>query len=206
MPTTRNPGMKAFVDFARADFNHHDSLEGLLRQPLSITATMDAAFGNPRRGALVYEHTDGTMRPIVAANILSRNADGDYEVEFFSDVTVGDAVTVYEDDGVTTATGTVATVTYEKENAHTGLIEETANITITWDVAEPTTQDIIVFTAGASEALAGVVVESVLEDEFGLGVEVDGARPEKVAGGHSPYVQGMTGITVRGGLLFIRTV
>lgn len=207
MPTTRNPGIAQWIDFARTEGPHHDSLEGLLRQPLSITATADTTgYGNPRRGQLMYEHTDGTMRPFIAFDITSRVSDGVYKGEFYADVPLSTAVTVFADDGTTSATGTVSAVQYEQRDAYTGLVLQEGQITITWDVAEPATQDFVMFTAAAAQTLAGVVVESVMTQEFGLGVEIDGARPEKVAAGTSPWIDGLTGVTRRSGLLFIRTV
>lgn len=221
MPATRQPGIASWIDYARASMDHHDSLEGLLRHPLSVTAVMAAAFGNPRRGQLVYEDTaTGEMRPFVAATISSVTStqapgaasdgiDGKavYAVEFFSDVAVGDTVKVIDNAGALTA-GTVEARQYRVENAHTGLVEQEASITVNFGdtTAAPANAEVIIFSAADGKTVAGVVVESTREDEFGLGVEVDGALPEKVAGGTNAWVQALAGITKRSGLLFIRTV
>lgn len=199
----KKPGMPAFAPFAAATFQHSDSLEGLLRHPLNLTATYDAYYGTPRRGNFVYEVSDDKVAPIGVAEIVVVNGVGDYDVVFYADVKVNDEVTVLSADGTSKATGKVASVSRVTTDVR-GLTSGVDAITITFNggEVEPAEPALIIFTAADGKAPAGIVYESSLNHDFSLAIDVDGARLNKVFGGETEWVKSLGGVRVAHNLLF----
>ena len=199
----KKPGILQFQPFAAAEFQHSDSLEAIIDRSLNLTATYDSDYGTPRRGNFVWEQSDGTMAPIGAAEIVEVDGAGEYTVTFYADVKTNDEVTVFSGDGLEKATGKVTSVTKEVTDIR-GLKSGANTIKVTFDEGqtEPSEPALIVFTAADGEAPAGIVYESVLDDEFACVVEINGARLEKVFGGRTDWVKGLSGVTVAHGVLF----
>lgn len=208
----RLPGLKAWTNYAKVSHDHHDSLEGLLSAPLSISQAYDVTtYGVAKRGQLVWvDAGDGLAKPFVAAEITGVAAGGDadtavYDVEFYADFTVGAALKVYLSDG-TSVDGTVAAIERLVVEEHVGLESGANRVTVDFGAAKPAGAQALVFPAAVGQTMVGVVYESTPDREIPMSIRVDGARKDIIAAGASAFVAAMAGVRERGGLLFISSI
>lgn len=199
------PGQTPWRKVLQAAQPHHDSLEGLLRQPLVLSATFDDAYGTPKRGALLYKDAaSGKMRPIVLAEVGAVTDGTTYAVTWYvSKFDPAWTVKAVLNDGTTAAVDATA-YSMAVTDEHTGLT--VGSDTVTFALALPAGTVALILAEAEGKPLEGVVYESSKNPDFALAVEVEGARPEKVAAGNSAFVDGLAGVTKKNGLLFIRTV
>lgn len=201
------PGQTTWKKVLQASMPHHDSLEGLLRPPLVLSAKYDEDYGTPKRGALVFKDAvSGKMRPIVLAEVgaLLETGGSSYEVTWYvTKFNPAWAVKAVLSDGSTAAVDATAygmTMT----DPNTGLKSGADTMTFAADL--PANTVAIILAEAEGKALEGVVYESVLSQDFPLAVEVEGASPDKIAAGASAFVQALAGVKAKQDLLFIRTV
>lgn len=199
------PGQTPWKKVLQASMPHHDSLEGLLRPPLVLSAKYDENYGTPKRGALVFkDESSGLFRPMVLAEVGALQSGTTYAVKWY--VTKFDpawSVKAVLSDGTTAAADATA-YGMAVTDPNTGL--QTGTDTITFAAALPAGTVAIILAEAEGKALEGVVYESVLSQDFPLAVEVEGASPDKISAGGSAFVQALAGIKAKQGLLFIRTV
>jgi hypothetical protein len=198
------PGQTPWREVLKASQPHHDSIEGLLRPPLTVAATFDVAtYGNPRRGALVALDSSGVAIPIVLAEIGALVSGTTYRVNWaVSRFVVGTAVEVSTGPG-TTAAVTVTAATFAQKNEDTGLVS--GEDTVTFSLALPVGAELLLSQAGAGQPVQGVVYESSLSQNFSMALEIPGARADQIAGGNSAFVAGLPGVSVKFGAVFIDT-
>lgn len=201
----RKPGMLQFEVDGKYSIIRGDSLEGILRHPITMTGQMaDADASKLALRGQIVSYNAGTKRysPIFVMEISSRDSEGVYDGVQYGKVSVGDTVHVLNADGTEGVDATVTAVSYSK---NTDSIVEARSMSITVDYGaetEPTSAALILFDGMEAASMDGIIYESFNDINIPVSVCVEGARPETIAGGATAFVLEGLGGTLVQDLLF----
>lgn len=185
----------------------HNSLEGLIRQPLTISGTLTGGY-LPRRGRPVrYNPETGVFEVVIHSRVTPIDAaNGKAKLSAYDGLTVGGNVVLVKSDG-TIQTATIAQLqapVYDPVST----LQTNEDFVVLQKGNAPVNLTGVVYLAPAEANFEiqadGIVYEDADENPASVAVEVDGAKVEHVLGADIPTVASTLGFKVISGLVFFR--
>lgn len=201
-------GQSTFKRLFTVREKQHDSLEGLLRQPIIITGTLSGGFTGRRGRPVRYNESTGTYDVVIAAKVLSAdNATNKLKLSSYDGLSVGGVQAILAD-------GTVVSLNITQlqgpvyDPVSTLQTNEDFVVVDDPDGAGPLDVADIRYLAPAGATFTsmatGIIYEDSRDATAPVAVEVDGARVEHVMGADIPNVAASLGLKVVDGLVFFR--
>ena len=194
----KKPGMLAFQPDVSYSIIRGDSFEELLRHPFILTGQVANTNKLALRGQIMsYDEATEIWSPIFVMEIKSSASAGVYTGVQYGKVSVGDTVHVMKADGTG---GVDAEVTAVEYSENTDSVIEARSMTITVDYGagtEPANAALILFEAMENATMDGIVYESFDDVNIPIALDIMGARPERICGGSTAFVQEGLGAIVR---------
>jgi roadblock/LC7 domain-containing protein len=201
-------GQSQFKKLFAVREKQHDSLEGLLRQPLAITGTLKGGFVG-RRGRLVrYDRLNSAYDVVIAAKVLSAdNAANKLKLSSYDGLQVGSVKAILADGSAVTVNITqIQGPVYDPVST----LQTNEDFVVIDDPDGAGPQDVADIryiapaTADLTQKVDGIVYEDSRDANASVAVEVDGARVEHVMGADLPALAATLGLKVIDGLVFFR--
>lgn len=185
----------------------HDSLEGLIRQPLAISGTLAGGY-LPRRGRPVRYNADtGEFVVVLHSRVTPIDAaNGKAKLSAYDGLVVGQSVTLVKADG-TTQTATIAQLQAPVYDPVSTLQTNEDFVMLRSGTAAVNLANVVYLAPGGvdlTRKVDGIVYEDADENPASIAVEVDGAKVEHVLGADIASVASALGFKVLSGLVFFR--